>query len=98
MKSLWQEGQWPTLSQSSLACGWGGVRAESPPGSLPSNGWGLASSCPEAGAGPGLSKWPVRALDVVPGRREGPRAAGRLGAGTGQGWDPGPGAWPSALI
>lgn len=28
MKSLWQEGQWPTLSPSSLACAGGGASGQ----------------------------------------------------------------------
>lgn len=75
----------------------GGVRAGSRPGTLPPGRWDLASRRQEAGARPELSKWPVRALHVVPGGGLGGRSL-EPGSGHGAGWDPGSGAWPSALI
>lgn len=90
MKSLWQDGQCPTLSQSSLAWGRGrgasGQRAGRDP----------ATRRQETGAAPGLrlGTWPVRALDLVPGRGAELREAG--GWARAQGWDPGSGAWPLA--
>lgn len=53
-----------------------------------------AAQCQETGAAPGLrlGKWPVRALDLVPGRGAELRKLG--GWVRAQGWDPSSGAWP----
>lgn len=92
MKSLWQEGQCPTLSPSSLAWvgGVGGCQGrEQAQESRHPAGWPLASHCQEAGAVPGLRlrwAWPQRVAREGP--PLGPWRLGRLRAGTGRGAGP----------
>lgn len=94
MKSRWQEGQWPTLSQSSLACGWGGGQGREQTGTLTPGRWAWPPAAKRLEPGQ-TQKRPVRALEVVLGGRARDLEAG---SGHGAGWDPGTGAWPSALI
>ena len=83
MKSLWQEGQCPTLSPSSLAWGGGGRGAGAESRPKISAREDPASHCQEPGmiwasilVGHGLDKWWVRALDWVPGRWGGAQGHG----------------------
>lgn len=81
MKRRWQDGQWPTLSPSSLAWVGGAKRAGS--GILPPSWVEPTSPCRGPGARPGRAKCQPRALDLDPGREV---AAGFQNLGRGWPW------------